>query len=462
VAGSLDFESLPQYVLTVTVSDDADPALSDTATITIDLTDLNEAPTADDAGFSVAENSPLGTTVGTVTASDPDTGDVLGYAITAGNESGAFAIDPLSGEITVAGALDFESLPQYVLTVTVSDDADPALSDTATVTIDLTDLNEAPTADDAGFSVAENSPLGTTVGTVTASDPDTGDVPGYAITAGNESGAFAIDPLSGEITVAGALDFESLPQYVLTVTVSDDADPALSDTATITIDLNDVNEAPVAVGQHVDVAENGSVVIELLGSDPDGDSLDYTFKALPNHGTLSGTMPNFTYTPNPGYHGPDSICYVLNDGQLDSELVEITITVISNAPAGFDDWLAGFGLTSEPSVDSDAGGLENLFEFLFGYDPTDPADDLLFRLELVPGDGTIEVHYPELKPVGDYHLLMAADPALLNNPANRVETITKAQIEAMTETERAGKTFETISNGSPVFFRLEFEAPPAG
>jgi hypothetical protein len=202
------------------------------------------------------------------------------------------------------------------------------------------------------------------------------------------------------------------------------------------------------------------VVIGLLGSDPDGDSLDYTLNVFPSHGTLSGTKPNFTYTPNPGYHGPDSISYVLHDGLLDSEPAEITITVISNAPAGFDEWLAGFGLTSQPSADSDAGGLNNLVEFLFGYDPSDPADDLLFRLQLVPGEGTVDVLYPELKPVGDYHLRMAADPALLADPASRVETITKAQIEAMTEGERASRTYPSTMAGNKMFFRLEFVPPP--
>jgi hypothetical protein len=316
-------------------------------------------------------------------------------------------------------------------------------------------------AQDAPFAVAENSLTTTVVGSVAATDSDAGQSLTYAITAGNDGGAFAIAPLTGEITVAGALDFETKPQYLLTVTATDDQVPALSDTATITVDITDVNEAPVATGQHVELPEGGSAVIELLGSDPDGDLLDYTLKVYPSHGTLGGTMPNFTYTPDPGYHGSDSICYVLHDGQLDSEPAEITITVISNAPAGFDEWLAGFSLTAEPSDDSDGGGLDNLIEFLFGYDPTDPADDLLFRLELVPGDGTIDVIYPELKPVGDYHLSMAADPALLADPANRVETITKAQIEAMTEIERAERVYSHVPGQAAAFFRLEFEPPPA-
>ncbi len=210
--------------ITISVSDGE---LSTERSFLVTVLAVNDPPLADDAQFTVAENSAALTVVGTAAASDPDAGDMLGYAITAGNVGAAFAINPTTGEITVAGALDYET------TVTVSDDADPALSDMATITIDLTDVNEAPLAVDAGFSVAENSAALTVVGTAAASDPDAGDMLGYAITAGNVGAAFAINPTTGQITVAGALDYETTPQFVLTVTVSDDADPALSDMATI-------------------------------------------------------------------------------------------------------------------------------------------------------------------------------------------------------------------------------------
>jgi hypothetical protein len=231
--------------------------------------------------------------------------------------------------------------------------------------------NKAPVAQDALLATAENSPLATVVGSVSASDPDATDVLGYAITAGNADSKFAIDPLTGEITVAGALDFETTPQYVLTVTVTDNGVPALSETATITINVSDVNESLQA----------------------------------------------------------------------------------------FNKWLDGFGPEAEPSDDSDAGGLNNHVEFLFGYDPTDPADDLPFRLELVLGEETIVVIYPELKPVGDYHLSKAVDPALLTDPVSRVETITKAQIEAMSAEQRSSRTY-TGATGVREFFRLEFVPPP--
>ena len=225
----LDLETTPQFVLTVQVSDGGPaPARTDTATVTINLTDVNEfAPVLNDATFSVAENSANGTSVGTVTATDADATKTFGYSITAGNASGAFAINASTGQITVADGtkLDRETTPQFVLTVEVSDGVPaPARTDTATVTINLTDVNEfAPVLDDATFSVAENSANGTSVGTVTATDADATKTFSYSITAGNASGAFAINASTGQVTVADGtkLNRETTPQFVLTVEVSD-------------------------------------------------------------------------------------------------------------------------------------------------------------------------------------------------------------------------------------------------
>ena len=117
----------------------------DNVAITSDSGAGNQAPTAQDATFSLAENSANGTIVGTVTATDPDN-DGLNYSITAvdpdGDSNPAFAIDN-SGVITVSDTddLDFEATPTFSLTVTVDD---RQLTDTATVTINLTDVLDYP------------------------------------------------------------------------------------------------------------------------------------------------------------------------------------------------------------------------------------------------------------------------------------------------------------------------------
>ena len=205
----------------------------------------NTAPVIDDQSLpNVDENASNGTVVGTVSATEPDE-DPLTYTITAGNTGNAFAINGTTGQVTVnnVAALDFETNPTFALTVEVTDTG--ALSDSATVTVNVTDVNEAPDVDAQIFITPETSEDGTIVGTVVASDPDAGDTLGYAITGGTGVGIFAVDPVTGEIAVldASALDYESgTTSYTLQVEVSDDGAPALSDTATITIAVNDVAE----------------------------------------------------------------------------------------------------------------------------------------------------------------------------------------------------------------------------
>ncbi len=106
---------------------------------------INNPPTVNDDSFSVYENLPNGTVVGTVVATDPNAGDTLTYSITAGNTAGGFTIDSTDGEITVADSsvLDYETTPSFALIVEVVDSG--SLSDTANITINLKDVFEGGT-----------------------------------------------------------------------------------------------------------------------------------------------------------------------------------------------------------------------------------------------------------------------------------------------------------------------------
>lgn len=106
----------------------------------------NQAPIADDVAWQLTENSAVGTVVGVVSATDPDAGQQLTYAILDGNLSHAFAIDPVTGQITVANAaaINFEAVPEFQLLVQVTDNAQSPLSDTALVTISLQNVVEPP------------------------------------------------------------------------------------------------------------------------------------------------------------------------------------------------------------------------------------------------------------------------------------------------------------------------------
>ena len=107
--------------------------------------------------FDVAEDVEIGTVVGTVSATDPAM-DTVTYSIMAGNDDGKFTIDTNTGAITVAGALDYESVTSYTLTVEASDEGGG--SATATVEISVTDVSPEdlpPAPEDLAVSLADGT-----------------------------------------------------------------------------------------------------------------------------------------------------------------------------------------------------------------------------------------------------------------------------------------------------------------
>lgn len=249
----LDFEGLNHYDLRVAVTDRFN--VTRKATVGVDLTNVNEQPGVVPQQFSVPENSPAGTVVGTVAVSDIDANDSFTFAITGGNVRKAFAINELTGQITVAKSnlLDHESMPLFQVTVQVTDAG--GLSRKAVMTINVDDVNEQPIVVSQQFSVTEFSPNGTTVGTVSASDPDGMDVLSYAITGGNVSHAFAIDSATGVLTVnnSTALDSFTRPTFQLSVQVTDSGGLSRKAVMTITVDpvpgfTADLNDADTLFG----------------------------------------------------------------------------------------------------------------------------------------------------------------------------------------------------------------------
>ena len=123
----------------------------------------NHAPVMKAATFSLAENSAVGTVLGNVLGTDADAGQQLSYAITGGNIGGAFFINPVSGQISTAALapLDFETNPLFQLTVSATDNGNPAMSGSAVITVVLMDVVEAlpPVAIVNGNLVIRGTPL---------------------------------------------------------------------------------------------------------------------------------------------------------------------------------------------------------------------------------------------------------------------------------------------------------------
>ena len=224
------------------VEDGAGGALSE-STFKITIAPTNDAPT--DLSLSsntVAENAATGTVVGTVTGTDPDASDTKTYRLT-DTAGGRFAINAGTGEITVADGslLNYESAASHTVTVRVTDSG--GLSYDETFTINLTNVNEGPT--DLSLSantVAEQASTGTVVGTVTGTDPDTGDTMTYSLT-DTAGGRFAIDPTTGVLTVVDGslLNYEAAASHTVTVQVTESG--GLSYDKTFTIQVSNVQEA---------------------------------------------------------------------------------------------------------------------------------------------------------------------------------------------------------------------------
>jgi Ca2+-binding RTX toxin-like protein len=257
----LDFETATNHTLTVRVTDG--PGLFDDVDVRLNVTDVNEAPTAVSfANATTAINENTDTTLGVKVADIVVTDDALGTETLAlvGTDASLFEI--VGSELYLkAGVLNFEAKSSYSVQMT-ADDATVGLTPDATsavFTVSLTDVNEQPNAGaDFAVSAAENVTDMAVLATVTGTDLDTGggndllntfENLSYAISS-DLSGKFEIDALTGAISLkAGqALDFEAVPRHTVTVRVSDG--PGLFDDVDVTInvtDVNDVNEAPTAV-----------------------------------------------------------------------------------------------------------------------------------------------------------------------------------------------------------------------
>lgn len=102
----------------------------------------------------------------------------------------------------------------------------------------------------------------------------------------------------------------------------------------VTLSVAGVNDAPVSENLTASTNEDIAVNLNLVASDIENDSLSYSIVSAPSSGTLSGTAPNYVYTPNSNFNGVDSFTFKVNDGTLDSNVATVNIEVlpINDAP----------------------------------------------------------------------------------------------------------------------------------
>ena len=274
---SLDFETATSHSLIVSVSDGKDKA---SATITVTVTDVNEAPSTSDQQFTAAEDIDAATAIGTVAATDMDAGATISFSIEE-DPSELFEIESSTGILSLAAgkSLDFETEESHTLSVQVSDGT---LNSTSSVEITVEDINEAPSIADQSFTVGENS---STIGTIEAEDPDAASTLTYTIIT-NDGNLFEINSSTGVLATATGqtLNFENKTSHSLTIQVTDGE---FTKTAAISITVTDENDAPVVANQSFSASEDiddVAVIGTVISSDEDaGSTLTYSISVNDNN-----------------------------------------------------------------------------------------------------------------------------------------------------------------------------------
>ncbi|MEW4562737.1 cadherin domain-containing protein [Bremerella sp. JC770] len=433
---TLDHEVQDTYTLEITVTDNLDGdgngevsldnsgmPNSVTQTVTVSVIDVNETPefVNDPFTFEVREDATTPQSLGFVEVSDDDIDDnitgSLTYTITPATDNGLFAIDSETGEITLtelgATTLNFEATNSYSLDIEVTDSVDTdggEVGDTftimTTVTINVLDVNEAPTFDESPFefTLAEDAAIDAEVGKITAADVDaddndTNDLT-FAIVDGDHSDYFEIDPVSGVIRVKdnSAFDFEEvdgMKSFTLDVTVTDNLDGESNGelgqvevtSGTVTITLTNVNELP-----EEDTVDLGQITFELVNdgsddantgkmvvlADPDANDFityDPTADGL-NHFSIdaSGNLIFNTTNPITQQQLDDasgtinfSIDVPISDQNGGMKTITVTFQVVENAPPVF----------QSPAANSSYDVFEYVEGALDNLDENTPIDDLL-------------------------------------------------------------------------------------
>jgi hypothetical protein len=257
----LDYETATAYAITLTASDGTN---SVSETLTINVGDINEAPSLTNslAASSFAENVATGTTIATASASDPES-QTISYSLS-GTGSEKFSVDS-AGNITLSSALDYETTTSYSLTLTASDGAN---STSNTINISVDDVIELSIAlASSSISLSETATSGTSV-TTTATTTDGSATVTYSLS-GTDSDKFSVSS-NGTITTAASLDYETTTSYSLTLTATDGTNTV---TDNLTINITDVDlslSASLASAAQSEGLSTGTTIATSSNSNAEG------------------------------------------------------------------------------------------------------------------------------------------------------------------------------------------------
>ncbi|XP_067104222.1 protocadherin alpha-C2-like [Osmerus mordax] len=285
---TLDREEQAVHNLILTALDGGVPTRTGTASIIVRVLDTNDnAPLFDEETYTinVMENSPIGSVVVKLNATDLDEGSnsdiVYSYSLyTSEKTQTTFSLNSNTGEITVKDMINYEDFRMYDMEVIATDKGIHSLSGQCKLKILVTDMNDNhPEISIKSFQspIRENVAVDTVIAVVSVSDKDSSENGVVDLKIQNNL-PFALRESSDnyyELVVSEPLDREKVPEYDITFTVTDRGSPSLSDNETMTLELLDINDNVPQFPQSfytIPVTENnapGALLSSLTAFDPD-------------------------------------------------------------------------------------------------------------------------------------------------------------------------------------------------
>ncbi|XP_026639423.1 protocadherin alpha-4 isoform X9 [Microtus ochrogaster] len=259
---SLDREETPEIFLLLTATDGGKPELTGSVELLVTVLDINDnSPVFDRSLYTVKlpENVPNGTLVIKVNASDLDegvNGDIM-YSFSTDvspNVKRKFHIDPVTGQIAVKGSIDFEECKSYEILIEGIDKGQVPLSGHCKVIVEVEDINDnVPELEFKSLSlpILENAPVGTVIALISVSDRDMG-VNGQVTCSLTPHVPFKLVSTFKNyysLVLDSALDRETTPDYKVVVTARDAGSPSLWVTASVSVEVADVNDNAPAFAQ---------------------------------------------------------------------------------------------------------------------------------------------------------------------------------------------------------------------
>ncbi|WP_312437040.1 tandem-95 repeat protein, partial [Janthinobacterium sp.] len=298
---------------------------SNTYTVAITVSPVNDAPVAGNDSITTAEDVIKS---GTLPAATDVDGDAVTYARVTDASHGTVVINP-NGSYIYLPAANYNGADSF--TYSVSDGKGG--SNTYTVSVNVTPVNDVPTGSGTAITTSEDT---VKTGTLPVATDVDGDTVIYGKASDPAHGAVVVNA-DGTYTYTPAANYNGADSF--TYTVSDGKGG--SSTYTVAITVTPVNDAPVAGNDAITLNEDTVKTGTLpLASDVDGDTVTYGKASDPAHGAVVvNTDGTYTYTPAANYNGADSFTYTVSDGQGGSNTytVAITVTPVNDAPVAAND-----------------------------------------------------------------------------------------------------------------------------